>query len=450
MRFSSYAMNLLEKDEEFDIVEIEKGFRAAALKDGNAAFCNFLSLIEAPSLQCPECNASLSKIDERDKNIVSLLGTGTFRRSYYECPNGHGHFIPCDDVIGVRGTAYTPGVRFATSKLASAGSFEWASEALADVAEIYISQKEIQRISETVGEAIESKNKIHIEATKIPESSRSQLSEYADPINNNGMTMYIEYDGTGVPMTKRELLGRNGKQADGGAKTREAKLGCIFTQTTYDDKGNPVRSNNSTSYFVAIETSETFGWRVYAEAIRRDLKNYSRIVVLGDGAKWIWGIANKHFPKTICIVDLYHAIEHLSKLAQEMFPNRYDQTVDLHDWKETLKSGDIEILVDKITRIPNLSEKQKEKAKTEANYFSENADRMRYAEFKKMGLFVGSGVIEAGCKKVIGQRLKQSGMFWSLPGANAIIALRCADLSCNDDFTNIFEQKHNFVYAKSA
>ncbi|MCL2060002.1 MAG: hypothetical protein FWH01_13275 [Oscillospiraceae bacterium] len=103
-----------------------------------------------------------------------------------------------------------------------------------------------------------------------------------------------------------------------------------------------------------------------------------------------------------------------------------------------LGDGKIKELANKILSAPNLSEEQADKARIEANYFLDNADRMKYKEFKDMGLFIGSGVIEAGCKTVVGKRLKQSGMFWSVRGANAIISLRCAELSCNENLANHF------------
>jgi hypothetical protein len=442
MRFCTYAQNLLSNGAALDIWEIEKEFRAAALRDGDAAFRHFLSSINIEEPCCPVCNTPLSKIDKRKKVIVSLMGTGVYERGYYECLNGHGHFIPCDDLVGVHGTAYTPGVRFAVSKLASAGAFEWTSGVLAEIAEIYVSPKECQRISESAGEKIEQQNKERINAAMIPEPPRSDFSECVPITQNdqrqNDQTLYVEFDGTGIPMTRRELVGRAGKQADGSAKTREAKIGCLFTQVALNDKGDPIRDTNSTSYVGAIETAEMFGWRIYAEAQRRDERAFKRTVIIGDGAKWVWGIAERHFPNAIHIVDMYHAIEHLCELARELSldPGKKDSMLD--DWVAALKSGNIELLAEKILSLPHLSDKQKEKARTQANYFLENAERMRYAKFKKIGLFVGSGVIEAGCKVVVGQRLKQSGMFWNVHGANTIIALRCADLSCNEDFASSF------------
>jgi hypothetical protein len=420
-----------------DLQEIEKGFRAAALKDGDTAFRQFLSSIHVDRPKCPQCEAHLLYVDLRNKTIVSLMGTGEFEREYYKCPNGHGYFFPCDDIIGVHSTAFTPGVRLAVSRLAVSGSFEWASDTLAEIAEIYVSAKECQRISESAGEEIAVKNNSRINAAMRLEPPRSQISERADTVNNNS-TMYIEYDGTGIPMTNNELTGRIGKQSDGSAKTREAKVGCIFTQSNFDDNGDPVRDKKSTSYVGAIEPASSFGWRIYTEALRRRIETFYRTVVIGDGAKWVWGLAESHFPNAIHIVDMYHAIEHLCGLAREFFKDPIEHDRNLNDWVAQLKAGRIRVLAKKILSVPNLNESQKSKASTEANYFKENIKRMRYAKFRKMGLFVGSGVVEATCKSVIGSRLKQSGMFWSLRGANDIISLRCSDQSCNEVFAAHF------------
>jgi hypothetical protein len=441
-RFLSYAKEQLASGAELDIQAIEKGFRAAALHDGDTAFRHFLSMIRDGEQKCPQCQTKLTKIDEREKTIVSLMGTGAIKRTYYECPNGHGHFVPRDGLLGVQGTSFTPGVRLSVSKLAAAGSFEWAHTTLEELAGVCVSAKEAQRISEAAGEVAESKNQWRINDAMAPVPARSKMDERTETVNDINATFYIEYDGTGVPMTRRELDGRKGKQPDGGAKTREVKVGCTFTQSALDDDGNPLRDDNSTSYFGSIETADKFGWRVFSEALRRNAHSYARTAIIGDGAKWIWGIASQHFPDAIQIVDLYHAKEHLYELTRNLFPNPEERALVLADWIKALEDGDVAALSEKILAVSGLNETQLEKAQTEAAYFTDNADRMRYKEFKDDKLFVGSGVVEAACKTVVGARLKQSGMFWSVRGANAIIALRCTDLSCDGDFYSLFKPKN--------
>src|SRR5712691_6788773 len=170
--------------------------------------------------------------------------------------------------------------------------------------------------------------------------------------------------------------------------------------------------------------------RPYAEAVRRGLTRAVKVIVLGDGAPWIWGIAEEHFPGAIPIVDLYHAREHLVSLAKIAYE------VDSVRWKQwlaarvqQLDAGEIESLVISLRRLRSQGGTVRDPTDKAIDYFQTNRQRMRYADFRRQGLFVGSGVIEAGCKTIIGQRLKRSGMHWTVRGANAIIALRCCRMS---------------------
>ena len=228
---------------------------------------------------------------------------------------------------------------------------------------------------------------------------------------------------------RKESEGRAGKQDGQPAHTREAKLGCIFTQTIVDDEGYPVRDEASTTYVGAIESCEEFGRRLYAEAWRRGWARAAKRVVLGDGAEWIWNQADLHFPGAIQIVDLYHARQHLWDLSAKLYPG---DSPAQRRWvmvrKDKLDDGKIEALIRLLRATAGTHPDLAEEIDTEIHYFETNQARMRYPEFREQGLFVGSGVIEAGCKTVLG-RLKRSGMFWTVRGANTIIALRCCELS---------------------
>jgi hypothetical protein len=152
---------------------------------------------------------------------------------------------------------------------------------------------------------------------------------------------------------------------------------------------------------------------------------------MGDGSHWIWNIADQHFPGAIPIVDLYHAREHLCYLARKLYPaDEISQKRWLMHKLGWLENGQIEKLVTALRQLAetNTNAELVKAIRIEAEYFDGNRERMRYPEFRAKNLFVG-GVIEAGCKTVIGSRLKQSGMFWTVRGANAIIALRCCCLS---------------------
>jgi hypothetical protein len=234
-----------------------------------------------------------------------------------------------------------------------------------------------------------------------------------------------------VPVVKKETEGRKGKADGQPAHTREAKLGCVFTQTKGDQKGFAIRDPDSTTYVGAIEAAEEFGRRLYLEAWNRGWSRAAKKVVIGDGAEWIRNLVETHFPGAIQIVDLYHARQHLWEAARALYPQDAVQQkawMKVHQ-KRLLDKGKIEKLVTALRSLRHTHAEVAEKIRTEAEYFEKNAERMRYPKFRRQHLFVGSGVIEAGCKTVIGSRLKQSGMFWTVRGANAIIALRCCYLN---------------------
>lgn len=360
--------------------------------------------------------------DRRPKQLLTALGPVGFQRGYYVCPHCHQGQSPRDRELDVEGVACSPGVRRMMSVVGSESSFDRGREQLELLAGIEVTAKAVERQAEAVGSAIEASQQSEIRRAKQLELP--EVCAPAVPI------LYIEMDGTGVPVVKAETEGRAGKLEGQPAHTREVKLGCVFTQTTSDQDGRPARDEASTSYVAAIETAGAFGLRLYTEAWRRGWSRAQKSVVIGDGAVWIWNLADQHFPSAIQIVDLYHARQHLWDLSTKLFP---------HDDKgrkrwiarclERLDRGKIEGLVKILRDSPPVTEDLVKTVAPEAEYFERNADRMRYPAFRAQGLFVGSGVVEAGCKIVIGARLKCSGMFWTVRGANAIIALRCCRLS---------------------
>ena len=202
-----------------------------------------------------------------------------------------------------------------------------------------------------------------------------------------------------------------------------------------------MRDKDSTTYTGAIETAEEFGKRIYRETWDRGWSRAEQKVLIGDGSLWIWNLGDQYFPGAIQILDLYHAREHLSDVAKKLHPNdiaAQKTWLTIHQDAQ-LDEGKIEELVAALRAIPSTSAELLETLRIEANYFETNADRMRYPAFRAQHLFVGSGVIEAGCKTVIGSRLKRSGMFWTVRGANAIIALRCCHL--NGRFEDYWEDR---------
>jgi len=295
---------------------------------------------------------------------------------------------------------------------------------LGELAGVAVDPKQVERTAERLGREIAQ-----------DEASVVETAPASAP------TMYLGMDGTGVPMRRSELAGRTGKQPDGSAKTREVKLVTVWSAEGRDPQGLPVRDPGSVSYSAAIESAATldtdknlspFALRVEREARRRGFDQATRRVVLGDGAPWIWNLADELFPGAIQIVDLYHAKGHLWDVAKAI----YGAGTDLAEqWAKQRRDELDEGNVNAVLSALRAHAATNEEARKCLGYVVHNQHRMRYPELRAHGLCVSSGVVEAGCKVAIGTRLKRAGMRWTVAGANAIIALRCSKLSDRfDDF----------------
>ena len=370
-----------------------------------------------PTLPCA-CGALARYAGRRAKAFTTALGELTLSRAWYHCDAcGHGT-CPRDRALGIAGTSLSPAVTRMVGHAAAMVSFAESSELIDELAGVSVDAKQVERTAEALGR-------------EIAQDERDVVEE-GPP---SAPVMYLGMDGTGVPMRASELVGRAGKRPDGTAGTREVKLVTVWTAEGRDAKGIPVRDPGSVSCSAAIESAAThdtdaapsvFARRVEREARRRGLDVATRCAVIGDGAPWIWGIAGELFPGAVEIVDLFHAKQHLSDVAKAI----YGPTSDLgRQWARErhaqLDDGMLDELLDELRVHADASDE----ARRCLGYVETNRQRMRYPEFRAQGLCVSSGVVEAGCKVVVGTRLKRAGMHWTLAGADAIIALRCCQLS---------------------
>jgi hypothetical protein len=404
-----------------DLEAIEMAVRSAMHQAGATALTELLQLAAPAEDQrtIPCCCGHLAGYRElRSKPVLTAVGKVEVSRPYYLCPHCHVGQFPADVELDIENTEFSPGVRRMQAVVGQEAPFDHGRQQMKLLADLEVTTKAVERTAEAIGEDIAAREQEEIE--------RAMQLDLPLIVGEPIRLLYVQLDGTGVSVVKKETVGRAGKTAGQPAHTREAKLGCIFTQTTWDKEGYPIRDPDSTTYVGAIETAEEFGKRLYLEAWQRGWSRAEKKVVMGDGAEWIWNIADQHFPGAIQIVDLYHARQHLWDLARKLYPN---QDAEQRRWmmihQDMLDDGKIEDLLAALRSIDASNSELAEKIRTEAGYFENNAKRMRYPEFRQQHLFVGSGVIEAGCKTVIGSRCKQSGMFWTVRGANAILALRC-------------------------
>ena len=343
----------------------------------------------------------------RPKRIVTLFGElPPIRRTYWYDEDGRRGHYPFDDRLGLVGR-YTPAA--CADMIRSA-----VDRPFADAARDFSAKHAFRVSADTVREIVG----LHYDAVRDFPKDESRAKE---DVGGAAPLVCVMADGTGIPMRKECLKGAKGR--DGRAKTREVKAGAIFVASKTKDN-EPHRDLDTTTYVATTHRTEKFGKLVRAEFDRRFGQVPETTLYITDGSKWLQTVWRNHFPFATPILDVYHALEHLKPmmLGLGIREGSKEWKYRHHYWSECIKAGKARNVLDYIRR--NMKARLGKDAMREYRYYRGNAGRMKYDEYRANGWFIGSGVIESGCKTVIGQRFKQSGMFWSLKGAKALLPLR--------------------------
>jgi hypothetical protein len=341
-------------------------------------------------------------------SVQGIFGSFPLERDYYYHPGKDQGHSPADAGLGLE-VGYTPALaKLICLEGADEPTYLKAGRHLEQTGGITVSARQIQRVVQRVGGSAQQWQ----ERRRLPGSCDAPV-------------LYVSADGTGVPMVAPELKGRRGKQADGTAKTRQVYLGCVFTQHRTDEKGHPVRDYESTTYVSSFQSIDTFGPLLRQEAISRGMGSAGKVVLLIDGAAGLENMGRLCFKDCVQIVDFYHALEHAAQVLEALLGKANpDYQKRLRRWAKRLLKDKVQALIQE-TRQQCAGTPQEAVVEQALGYFVRNVSRMQYGTFRAAGYFIGSGVVEAGCKTIIGGRCKQSGMFWSESGAQNILALRC-------------------------
>ena len=406
-----------------DLEAIETAARHQALRIAAALIERRLNAdhgdYRGPKQPCA-CGHSARFAGRRTKTFTSVLGPLRLERAYYHCSDCGQGYCPRDQALGVVGSSLSPGVLRMVGLVGAMASFEEGDALLRGLAGLEVGCKQVERSAKELGEAIDRDERYYVALPK-----REQIAP----------TMYLGVDGTGIPMRREEVEGRAGKQPDGSAKTREVKLCVVWSAEGRDADGKPVRDQGSVSYSAAIEsaastdadfTTSEFAQRVLRETRRRGFMQAQRRCVLGDGAGWIWKMATDFYPDAIQILDRFHAKEHLSTVAAEIWGTNSQLGKQWAAERHAeLDAGNTDAILQALKAHASACSE----ARKCIGYIARNRQRMRYPQFEAHGLCTSTGVVESGCNVAIGHRLKRSAMHWGVRGANAIIALRCNQLS---------------------
>ncbi len=417
---------------------IERAAQSSAAQIGLAALAGVVDWAGAHTparICCPatghaDTDQTARLVARRTKTVRTLLGSLETTRGYYHCRTCRHGFAPLDARLGITGTSLSPGLARACALAGAEMPYDKSRQFIATVTGLGLaSTSTLARTTRAHG--ARARDLIAAEHTAPGPVSG---------VGTDGPDLcYIVLDGTGAPMLPSECADRAGKDPakhpDGRAGTREVKIGCLFTQTHRDpESGDPIQDPGSTTYLSTFEPAADFATQVKAEYHRRGFDQIRQPIVLGDGAKWIWGIAEEQFPQATQIVDYFHAREHLADLTKILTPVLADPPafeqalVDHLDLGATTAITEAVEALDLPAKTPDLVKP----AATEVGYFTANQHRMQYADFRANGYYIGSGHVESACNTIVKQRAKRAGMHWTIHGLDPVLALRTLHQSGRD------------------
>jgi len=353
------------------------------------------------------CGGQMKFVGYRGRKLWTVLGRARIERAYYWCADcGATHYVGAEE-LGDGSGGKSLGVQEHLSLLSAHMPFEEAADKLRRLQRVETCTSEVERHAEAWGDRLEAEWESEVEA--VFEAQAEVLPE-ATPER-----LYVAVDACKTPMRGR-------------GEWRETKIGAVYEPCGRDDEGLD-KAGRTTYVGLVYRSYEALGRRLYVEALRRGLGVAKEVVVLGDGAPWIWELAATHFPQATQIVDWFHASEHVWKVANDVYGLATSQA---QDWAESqlahLAAGEVEALIQALHDLQPPADAA-ETVRKDIEYFATNRDRMRYNEYRDQGMHIGSGIVESACKHVANGRLKLTGCHWTQPGAQATLNLRILDLN---------------------
>lgn len=362
---------------------------------------------------CPHCYHPARYRDMVSRVITTRNGDLSLRRPYYWCGACRFGFAPLDAALGLDGATATPHVRLCAAQLAARLPFLEAATLLEQLTGIGLSASTLERIALACGTALRQallQEAVRHQQGLLPESS-------ARP-----QRLYISMDGVMTPL--REGWRRDGSQGALICRYGECKTGVVYEAEPSPTGDAGVKRK---TYVATLAEVDSFAALLGMVADQAGHHYAKELVVLGDGAVWIWRLAARQFPTAIQIVDFYHASQHLYTVAHARFGEASPEAVAwVKARQQELKEDQVEQVLAAIAEWEPTSAEKRHLRETEYGYFASNAERMRYGTYRRKGYHIGSGVVEAACKHVVGQRLDQAGMHWRQESAEAIVCLRAA------------------------
>lgn len=381
-------------------------------------------------LPCP-CGRQARFVGYRERWVHSRAGEGRVRRAYYHCAACQTGQIPWDQAQGLTERVWTPAVKALVAECCAQLSYREAATFLARHCHLPLAESSLEAILLEVGARLRAEEDAQTTAVcqeALPIAPLDPAEPLPDTVQER---LYVSVDAA---------------KAHTGEEWHDIKVAVLYTgqpRTTDKPRTTPppplalevppeVRLDGVevSRYVAAQEPVERFGQRLYTRAVASGCDRAQEVVVLGDGAAWIWGLAQAHFGGCTEILDYYHACEHVWALSRSLYgvENRVGQR-----WAQqhcaTLKAQGPRPLLRALRRKRARTPEAALAVQQALGYFTGHRQRMNYPAYRQRGLMIGSGPVEAACKVVVGQRLKQAGMRWSVAGADAMLAVRTTVLN---------------------
>lgn len=392
---------------------MEKDFRERLLKLGALVLGEALPVglgtgYASSAVSCPGCGGQARFVNHRPRTVTTLVQEVRVARAYYHCAGCKRGTVPLDRALSLEGTSFSPGVREAICLLNAEVAFERGSDLLRRLSAIRLDKQEGRRLAEDLGRELERQTVAEVEGAWRPDTPVPREA------TSSARRLYLSPDGTTAPMLEG---------------WKEVKLGAVFTGSVPRRGEDPERLQ--TRYVGTVGDAEELWRRMSVEAFKLGQSDGTQMVVIADGASWIWRRADETLPKErVEILDFYHASEKLWEVSRAVFGEEDPKGKAWAErWSRKLHDSDAAAAMAALGRLRPRGPAAREIVRTTLGYYRTHRRRMRYREFRDQGYFVGSGVVESGCKHLVGTRLKQAGMRWTPEGAQAILQLRLARIN---------------------
>jgi len=337
----------------------------------------------------------------RPREVTTMLGPVTYRRAYYRCARCRASHFAGEDALGLQGSSFSLPAQEAITLLSSEVPFERARVLLGRLTGIAVSVSHAEHLSRAHGQRIEEGRAA--ECAQLFEGSL----EYLPPARDH--RLYVTLDAT------------KARYVD---DWHEARVGAVYDGTPGRDRMDEPGETTYVAHTAAAGL-EVFGQALYQEAALRGVEHARETVAVADGAPWIWNLVAEHFPHATQILDFYHASERLHEVARAVYG---EGTQEAKQWAERnvqrLSAGDWKGLLCSLNALHPRTRDGTEVVRRCIGYLETNRQRMDYPAYRARGMHIGSGVVEAACKCVVGTRCKRSGMRWTETGLAAILATR--------------------------